>query len=130
VPFWKRTPPEVAPGARGRRGEDLACRHLEAHGFQVLARNFRCRGGELDVVAREGGVTVFVEVKERGDTSRGGGLEAVTAAKRRRIVNAARVYASAHGLGESPLRFDVIAIEWRDGRPELRHEIGAFDTSD
>ncbi len=126
MPFGRR--PEAEPrGARGRRGEEIACRHLEARGFSLLARNFRCRGGELDVVAREGGVTVFVEVKERADATRGTGLEAVTPSKRRRIVHAARIYAAAHGLGEAPLRFDVISIDWQGGRPVVRHEIGAFD---
>ncbi len=110
----------------GARGEDVACRHLADQGFSVLARNFRCRGGELDVVAREGDVTVFVEVKERRDASRGAGHEAVTAGKRRRIVQAARVYASAHGLSESALRFDVISIDWSAGRPALRHDRDAF----
>lgn len=111
---------------RGARGEDLACRHLEALGFEVVARNFRCRGGELDVVARDGRVTVFVEVKERRDASRGAGHEAVTLSKRRRIVRAARIYASAHGLSEAPLRFDVVSIDWSRGAPDVRHDRGAF----
>jgi putative endonuclease len=123
---WRR--PAAEPrGERGRRGEDLACRYLEAHGFTLLARNFRCRGGELDVVARQGDVTVFVEVKERADAGHGTALEAVTREKRRRVVRAARVYAAAHGLSEAPLRFDVISIDWPQGSPLVRHEAGAFD---
>jgi putative endonuclease len=111
----------------GIPGEDLACRHLLAQGFAILARNFRCRSGEVDVVARDGAVTVFVEVKHRRNASHGAGYESVTFGKRRRIVRAARLYASARGLGESPVRFDVISIDETDGRPRLRHDRGAFD---
>lgn len=122
----RRRVAEPAAAGRGRRGEELACRHLTAHGCSILARNFRCRDGELDVVAREGEVTVFVEVKERRDASRGAGHEAVTWSKRRRLVRAAQIYAAAHGLSESPLRFDVISIDWSASGPALRHDRDAF----
>jgi putative endonuclease len=113
----------------GEAGERLACRHLESRGFVVLARNFRCRSGEVDVVARDGETTVFVEVKERAGVSHGGARDAVTFGKRRRIVRAARIYAAARGLSESPLRFDVVSIDWTDeGRPQIRHDAGAFDS--
>jgi putative endonuclease len=115
------------PSRPGRSGEDLACAHLESRGYAVLARNYRSRSGELDVVARTAGTTVFVEVKERRSASHGRGFESVTGPKRQRIVRAARQYAAAHGLLESPLRFDVISIDWQDGRPEIRHDEGAFD---
>jgi len=112
----------------GEPGESLACRHLEGKGFVILARNFRCRSGEVDVVARHGEATVFVEVKERHGASHGAGCEAVTFGKRRRIVRAARLYAAAHGLEEAPLRFDVVSIDWTaEGRPVVRHDQGAFD---
>lgn len=116
-----------APARPGEEGESAACRYLEAHGFAVLARNFRCRSGEVDVVAREGDTTVFVEVKERKGDSHGQGHEAVTFGKRRRIVRAARLYAAARGLSDTPLRFDVVSIDWVDGRPRIRHDAGAFD---
>lgn len=111
----------------GRSGEDLACAFLERRGYEVLARNYRCRHGEVDIVARRSGTTVFVEVKERRGGAFGSALEAVTGAKMRRVARAAREYAARNGLSESPLRFDVIAIEWEDGRPRLRHEEGAFE---
>lgn len=111
----------------GEEGESAACRYLEEHGFAVLARNFRCRSGEVDVVARDGDTTVFVEVKERRGESHGQGHEAVTFGKRRRIVRAARLYAAARGLSDTPLRFDVVSIDWVDGRPHVRHDPGAFD---
>ena len=113
--------------SRGAPGEELACRHLESSGYRVLARNFRCRSGEVDLVARQDATTVFVEVKERRGSSHGQGFEAVTFRKRQRIVRAARQYAAAAGLLESPLRFDVISIDWQDGKPTIRHDEGAFD---
>jgi putative endonuclease len=94
----------------------------------VLARNYRSRSGEVDVVARAAGTTVFVEVKERRTGTHGRGYESVTGSKRRRIVRAARHYAAVHGLLESPLRFDVVSIDWMDdGRPRIRHDASAFD---
>lgn len=115
--------------ARGEAGEALACRYLEARGLSILARNFRCRSGEIDVVAREGDVTVFVEVKDRTGASHGTGVEAVTFGKRRRLLRAARLYAAARGLMERPLRFDVVAIDRSaDGKAVVRHDRDAFGT--
>lgn len=111
----------------GQAGEDLACDFLRSHGYRIRARNFRCRAGELDVVAERSGVTVFVEVKERHSSSHGEGFEHVTWAKRRRLLQAARLYAAQNGLSETPLRFDVVSIDWKDGRPHVRHDEGAFD---
>jgi putative endonuclease len=111
----------------GAPGEDLACRHLRAQGFTILARNFNCRSGEVDIVAREGPVTVFVEVKHRRGDAHGAGYESVTLGKRRRIVRAARLFASSRGLTESPLRFDVVSIDESEGRVTVRHDRGAFD---
>jgi putative endonuclease len=109
-------------------GERLACLHLEFHGYEILARNFRCRNGEIDIVARKDGQTVFVEVKERRGARHGHAIEVVTESKRRRVVRAASLYAAAHGLTESALRFDVIAVDWDGpGRPRVRHETNAFD---
>jgi putative endonuclease len=114
---------------RGEAGEWLACRHLEARGFRILGRNFRCRLGELDVVAQDGPTTVFVEIKQRSGSQHGPGYEAVTLGKRRRMVRAAKLYAAAHGLTESPLRFDVISIDTeRPAHPRVRHDRGAFDS--
>lgn len=114
----------------GEPGETLACRHLVAQGFEVLARNFRCRSGEIDIVAREGGVTVFVEVKERSSTDHGQGYEAVTFGKRLRVIRAARLFAASRGLLERPLRFDVISIDRSSGgAPAVRHDRGAFGAS-
>jgi putative endonuclease len=93
-----------------------------------VARNFRCRAGEIDVVARDGEVTVFVEVKDRHGRSHGEGHESVTHGKRLRVVRAARLFAASRGLSETPIRFDVVSIEREDGQPPvIRHDRGAFD---
>ncbi len=116
----------AAPGAEG---EEIACRHLSGLGYRLLARNFRCRSGEIDVIVRDGATVVFVEVKERRGQSHGEGHEAVTFGKRRRIVRAARLYAASRGLGDDhPVRFDVVSIDWRDGQAAVRHDRGAFDS--
>ena len=115
--------------APGSEGESIACRYLEGRGFLVLCRNYRCRSGEIDIVARDADhTTVFVEVKDRRVVSHGEGYEAVTFGKRRRVVRAARLYAAAHGLSEGHLRFDVVSISWVFGRPQVRHDQGAFDS--
>ena len=114
--------------APGRTGEALACRYLQAKGLAILARNFRCRSGEIDIVARDGPATVFVEVKERHGRSHGEGFEAVTFGKRRRLIHAARIYAASHGLSEMPIRFDVVSVDWAgDATSLIRHDAGAFD---
>ncbi len=113
----------------GQAGEDLACAYLERTGLVVVERNFRCRAGEIDVIARDGASVVFVEVKERTGASHGSAIEAVTPAKRLRIVRAARLYAAQHSLSDSALRFDVVAIDRGPGEPQIRHDKGAFDAS-
>jgi putative endonuclease len=120
--------PRLRGPAAGAEGEALACRHLEAQGYAILARNFRCRAGEIDVIARDGVVTVFVEVKDRHGRSHGEGHESVTAGKRRRVVRAARLFAAARGLSEAPIRFDVVSIDRDGGAARIRHDRGAFDS--
>ena len=111
---------------RGRPGEDLACEHLRRKGLRILERNYRCRVGEIDVVADDRGTLVFVEVKERRGDSHGTAVEAVTAQKQSRVVRAARIYAASRGLSEQAVRFDVVAIDWGPEGPRLRHDQGAF----
>jgi len=116
-----------AAQAPGRSGETMACRYLERSGFVILTRNYRCRSGEVDVVAMDRGETVFVEVKERHGASHGEGHEAVTFGKRRRIIRAARLFAASRGLTEAPMRFDIVSIDWTGTDPRIRHDRGAFD---
>ena len=113
--------------AVGCAGEEMACRYLEEHGYTIVDRNWRTRSGELDVVARQGGVTVFVEVKARRGRTFGEPEEAVTPAKMRRIRGLATEYLAA-GAHSPEVRFDVIGLTLGpDGNLlELRHIPDAF----
>jgi len=111
----------------GKHGEDLACRELERRGYAIVARRYRRRGGEIDIIARDGETTVFVEVKTREDRAFGGGADAVTAWKRRRIVQIARDYLMRHHHTECPCRFDVVSIQFDTDGPVLELFQNAFD---
>ncbi len=113
----------------GRRGEQLAAEHLEAQGLAVLARNWRCGEGELDIVATDGRSTVvFCEVKTRSGTGFGAPIEAVTRGKRRRLRRLAFLWlSSVKPCGWPISRFDVIGILLRDGAaPQIEHVVEAF----
>jgi putative endonuclease len=112
----------------GRYGEELAARHLVDAGMEVLARNWRCREGELDIVARDGDALVFVEVKSRSGLGFGEPAEAVGRVKARRIhVLACRWLAEHRPPGPHELRFDVVSVLRRRGyAPEILHLRGAF----
>jgi putative endonuclease len=112
----------------GQDGEELAAQHLIDAGMTVLDRNWRCREGELDIVARDGDAVVFVEVKARSGTAFGEPAEAVGRVKARRIhVLACRWLAEHRPDGAPELRFDVVAVVRRRGfAPEVRHLRGAF----
>lgn len=120
-------PPESTRKA-GAEAEAAACAFLEDRGMRIVERNFRARGGEIDLVAREGDVLVFVEVRFREGEEFGAPEETVGPAKRRKIVSAAREY-----LGRIPwnswkeARFDVIAVLGTGPDAVLRHYAGAFD---
>lgn len=88
----------------------MAAAFLERKGLQVIERNYRCRLGEIDLVAREGATTVFVEVRQRSSAAFGGAAASITAAKRQRLLRAARHYLSR--LQRMPqCRFDAVLIE-------------------
>lgn len=96
---------------RGRTGEEQAVRWLERQGYRILDRNVVNRGGEIDVVAREGDTLCFVEIKARGGAAYGPALGAVTPAKQRRLARAAALHLALHGL-TGPCRFDVLGLDW------------------
>ena len=114
---------ETEKGRTGRLGEEKAARYLKKSGCRVLERNVLFRGGELDIVARDGGVLVFVEVKTRAEGALVTGAEAVDRGKARRTIRAARMYLAAHPEETGPARFDVIAVD--GGR--VTHIKNAFD---
>ncbi len=113
----------------GKVGEDLACGELERRGYAIVARRYRRRGGELDIVARDGQTTVFIEVKARAGHDFGAAGEAVTSHKRRRMVAVAVDYLARHRLMDRPCRFDVVTIHLDDGRPVIEVIQNAFDAT-
>ncbi|MEO7742838.1 MAG: YraN family protein [Usitatibacter sp.] len=96
--------------ATGGEAEEQAARFLARRGLQLVARNYRTRLGEIDLIAREGATLVFVEVRLRKDSRFGGAVESITARKRRRIAAAARQYLM-HMPRVPACRFDVVCIE-------------------
>jgi len=98
---------------RGAQAEGLAADFLERHGLAILARNFRTRRGEIDLVARDGDTLVFVEVRLRARSDFGGAAESVTARKQQRIVSAAQAWLSRLQR-EPPCRFDAVLLDRLD----------------
>ena len=113
----------------GKTGEDLACRELERRGYAIVARRYRRRGGELDIIARDGATLVFVEVKAREGHDFGEAAEAVTPFKRRRIAQLAVDYMMRHHISGCPCRFDVVSIHFDSGEAVLEVFQGAFDVT-
>jgi putative endonuclease len=111
----------------GRRGEDLACEELKRRGYAIVDRRFRTRCGELDIVARDGGVLVFVEVKARSGSSFGSPFESVTWQKRQRLSAMAESYLCLKRLSGEACRFDVVSVLERGGRHTVELVRGAFD---
>ncbi len=104
----------------GRAGEEAAARQLEAMRYQIVERNYRCRLGEVDIIARDGNnILCFIEVKARRTGAFGSGLEAVEGRKRAQIRRVATYYLSRFGDAPPPCRFDAVEV-WLgpEGRPE------------
>ena len=102
---------------RGAAAEALAAVFLEGQGLRIVERNYRCRFGEIDLVARSGAVLVFVEVRARQSEAFGGAAGSITAAKRRRLVAAARHYLAKHRVSRA-CRFDVVLVRGREQQIE------------
>lgn len=102
---------QVKPG-KGATAEAIAAAYLARHGLLLLERNWRIRGGELDLICRDGGTLVFVEVRLRTRNDYGGAAESITPAKRRRLILAARHYLA--GKSEIPCRFDAVLMDGLD----------------
>jgi|YNPBryunderm2012_1023409.scaffolds.fasta_scaffold01107_7 putative endonuclease len=113
-----------------RLGELLAAAWLVLKGYRIAARNWRCAQGEIDLIARRGELLVFVEVKTRTSRAVGAPEEAVTAAKRARLVRLAQVYLSRYRGPTPGCRFDVVAVDASRFPPRLRHLPGAFRADD
>ncbi|MCL6549815.1 MAG: YraN family protein [Acidothermus cellulolyticus] len=126
-----------ARGALGRFGEELAAQHLQTLGMTILARNWRCRSGELDIVARDGDTLVVCEVKTRRGVGFGGPLESVTPRKAARLRQLAVAWLTEHAAtrvdatdgtrGYTAIRFDVVAIlHHKEDGPTIEYVRGAF----
>jgi len=102
---------------RGEPAESLAAAFLEREGLRILERNYRCRFGEIDLVAAAGATLVFVEVRARASEAFGGAAGSITAAKRKRLVAAARHYLARH-RADSACRFDVVLVRGAERRIE------------
>ena len=101
--------------------EELAAQYLEVRGLKVLARNLRCKAGELDLVCLDDGVLAIVEVRQRGSAEFGGALGSVTWTKQRKIIRAAQFFMRREMQWKRlPMRFDVLGIE---GLPDGAHRI-------
>ena len=112
--------------AFGKIGEELACRELERRGYAIVARRYRRRGGELDIIARDGDTMVFVEVKARHGYAFGQAAESVGFIKRRRMARLAMGYVMRHRLANRPCRFDVVSIHFDEARPVIEVFQNAF----
>ncbi|MGZ9584654.1 YraN family protein [Paenibacillus marinisediminis] len=114
---------------RGREAEQLAVLHLLGIGLTLVARNWRCRGGEIDVIMRDGDEWVFVEVRSRLESTRyGTAKEAIHSRKQQRVRQLAERYATLNGLYDARLRCDAVAVTFHsDGRaPVVEHFRAAF----
>lgn len=115
--------------ALGLWGEEQAAGYLRRRGYAVVERNYSCRGGEIDIIARGRGFIVFVEVKLRKNADFAEAREFVTAAKQRRIISTAMLWLQTHDCGQQP-RFDVIEVYAPQGKsclwPRINHIEDAF----
>jgi putative endonuclease len=122
-PWWRRW--------FGSRSERAAARYLRRQGCRILARNWSCSHGELDLVAVEGRCVVFVEVRSTGSDDASRPAASVNDAKQARLTRLALDYLRKHGLLECAARFDVLAISWPAGarEPRIVHHRQAFEAA-
>lgn len=108
----------------GRKGEALAADHLREQGMRIVGRNWRCRHGEIDLIALAGDTLVFVEVKTRSGTRHGAPLEAITEAKAGRLRRLATAWLLANGPFAGPVRFDAVGVLIRAGHARVERVAG------
>ena len=112
----------------GKLGEDAAAKFLETQGYKIVARNFRIRSAEIDIIAQKDDVIVFVEVKARSDIRHGLPSEAVTVRKQKKIIEAAGVFLQDENFSECACRFDVVEVYLRGELvEEINHIENAFE---
>ena len=113
---------------RGAWGEELAARYLQRKGYRIIARNFRIRQGELDIIASKGRYLAFVEVKTRKNDQFGAAREFITPAKQRRLIQTAAYWCMIHPTDLQP-RFDAVEIYGEEGcaHPRINHLENIFE---
>ncbi len=111
----------------GKKGEDLAVTLLKAMKYQILERNYRCLLGEMDIIAREKGSLVFVEVKTRATKDFGGPAAAVHEKKQRQLSRVALLYLNHKKIRDVQARFDVVAVDLSGSSPRIEVIQNAFD---
>lgn len=116
----------VSKTQKGTIGEDLAVDYLEKKGYRILQRNYRFEHGEIDIIAEDGNVLVFVEVKARRSIEFGEPEDAVTPRKREKIRSTANGYLFENNIDDKECRFDVIAIDYQGDKTEIRQLKDAF----
>ena len=119
--------PTLYSSRLGERGEELACQELRRLGYAILARRYRTRHGEIDIVAKDEEVLVFIEVKARSDDRFGGPLAAITATKQRKLTLMALDYLSRSHTSGVACRFDVVAVSIGQKPPRIEHVRNAFE---
>ncbi len=115
------------PHCLGKKGEDLAVAQLKKLKFKILERNYTCKLGEIDIIAREKDTLVFIEVKTRATRDFGGPAAAVTIHKQRQLSRVALTYLNQKNLSHVPARFDVVAVELSSPAPQIEVIRNAFD---
>jgi putative endonuclease len=113
----------------GAWAEDIAWQHIQQRGWSLIARNFFCKGGELDIIVQKGDVLAFVEVKYRKNHRMGGAIASLSHAKQRHLIHSAKVFLQRYPLlGKLNCRFDLIAISGSDG-PHSQVQIQWLDNA-
>ena len=114
-------------GDLGRRAEAMAEEFLRTHRYTIVARNYRCRAGEIDLVALDGPVIVFVEVRSRSGPAFGTPLESVDERKQARVGRVAQQFLTTRRWHDRDARFDVIGVRFDAEPPSVEHVRGAFE---
>jgi len=120
-------PDKLARKALGAQGEELAVQFLLNENLEVIEQNFRCRIGEIDIIALDKCTICFVEVKTRRSLQFGAGYESVLGKKQQKIMKTALLYLKSKGWSERDFRFDVISILLGGLEPDIEYYKGAFD---
>lgn len=107
----------------GNYGEDLACKFLKNKGYSVIERNYRIRGGEIDIVAREGDTLIFIEVKTRWSHEYGPPVESMTPWKIKALLKTAKFYVQKISWGDREYRLDFVGVDFAESKEEPKIEL-------